>query len=83
MIDLFKRRGYELCQDDSFEDGVEKVAIYLHERDFGFTHVARQTPTGMWASKLGGWADIEHATLDGLTSESYGAARIIMKRPRS
>jgi hypothetical protein len=48
------------------EPGVEKVAVYGDQ--WGYTHAARQLPNGKWTSKIGTLQDIEHDSLDALTS---------------
>ncbi len=58
---------------------MERLAIYADSE--GFTHVARQLPNGRWASKLGDWEDIEHATLTALEGNFYGSVVQYMQRP--
>ena len=72
--------NYESCEDGSLEQGFEKVVIYAVA---GRTkHMARQTVSGAWTSKLGrGW-DIVHQTLEGVECNAYGQAVTFMKRPR-
>lgn len=77
---LYRRFGFEDCDDGSLRDGYEKVVIYGLRGSF--THVARQLPGGTWTSKLGELEDIEHATLDGLTSSDYGAPTRFLWRRR-
>ncbi len=76
--------GFEVCNDPSLEDGIEKIAIYA--RDGRFKHAARQLEDGRWASKCGRGEDIEHRSafeLEGEESEkSYGAIAVIMQRQR-
>jgi hypothetical protein len=72
--------GFECCDDDQAESGIEKVAIYTDANGVP-THAARQLPSGRWTSKLGKLEDIEHATLDGVSGDIYGTATVIMKRP--
>ena len=43
--------GYEECDDDRWEPGFEKVALYGY--GFFYTHAARQLPTGKRTSKAG------------------------------
>jgi hypothetical protein len=84
LIQLFSALGYEVCDTHDFEQGFEKVAIYLDDARYNFRHVARQVESGQWASKLGSWEDIEHPSVSGLegASPAYGTARIFLKRPR-
>jgi len=83
VIDAYRTRGFELCQDGSLEQGVEKLAIYADE-DGEPTHAARQLTNGRWTSKLGTWEDIEHdlADLEG-PHPAYGTVTNFMRRPRT
>ncbi len=67
-IELFQSLGFTCTHlnDVGLEKGVLKVAIYGDAA--GYTHVARQLPSGMWMSKIGKLQDIEHDSLDALTS---------------
>lgn len=79
--------GFEACADGELEDGIEKVAFFADER--GFTHVARQLPSGRWTSKLGSDRDIEHGleTVEGFdespTAYRYGRVVGFMSRRRA
>ena len=78
FIELFASIRYCHCDNQLFEPGYEKVAIYLLN---GIpTHAARQLPTGKWTSKLGISIDIEHDSPDVLNGPQYGTASIFMKR---
>ena len=77
-MEVFTGLGYEICPDAGVEDGCEKVALYrIGDR---WTHAARQLPNGMWSRKMGPDEDINHATLQSLAGELYGAVRCIMRR---
>jgi hypothetical protein len=88
-IALFEYLGFRCTSIDDlgFEDGVSRIAIYGDSR--GYTHVARQIGSGKWTSKLGTLQDIEHDSLDALTSvghwigtsqdTAYGTLAQIMK----
>ena len=83
----YQTLGYEVCVDDSIEQGFEKIAIYaLPDTPPTPTHVARQLPNGRWTSKLGSWEDIEHrepGSLEGITHQyAYGYAQTFMRRTR-
>jgi len=85
IVQIFRSLGYELCQSSALENGWEKVALYAVA--YECRHVARQKPDGKWTSKLGNLLDLDHDTLDCLSSaslddESYGKVAKIMKRPR-
>ncbi len=80
--ELFRLHGYSHCpgNDESFESGVEKVAIYCKA---GVpTHVARQLSDGQWTSKLGGGPCIIHNTLSSLEGEIFGTVYRVLIRPR-
>lgn len=79
FIEAFRTKGYEPCDNDSFEEGFEKVAIYVDNETP--KHMARQYESGIWSSKLGTGVDIEHATLRALEGNLYGHIAQILKRP--
>lgn len=76
----FAIHGYTDAESGNLEQGLEKVAIYV-DADGNPTHVARQTETGEWTSKLGKDYDIRHATLNALEGDEYGKVAVIMQRP--
>lgn len=77
-IKVIEISNYETCQDSQFENGFEKIAIYLSG---GIPkHFARQHSSELWTSKCGKSEDIIH-TLQGLEGKIYGKAEIFMKRP--
>jgi hypothetical protein len=75
---VFLLHGYVDCDDDSFESEFERIAIYgsVNHPE----HVARQTASGRWVSKMGKGCDIEHLTLASVESEIMGRVMKIMKR---
>jgi hypothetical protein len=75
---LFERAGYRVVSDATLEPGIQKIVVYADE--VGFTHAARQLPTGRWTSKLGSWEDIEQAEPFDLTGPLYGTLFIFMAR---
>lgn len=77
---VFAKFGYAECDGPAFEEGVEKLAIYLDEDGIP-QHVARQLNDGGWTSKLGKFEDIRHATLRGLEGRRYGQAARFFQRP--
>lgn len=82
FVAAFGELGYQPCDfAETLEPSFEKVAIYARA-DRRPTHMARQTETGAWTSKLGEGCDIEHDTLSGLEGAAYGRALQILKRPR-
>jgi hypothetical protein len=76
----FQTLGYEIYQNNAFEKGFQKVAIYADSNKVP-KHVARQLANGKWTSKLGQDEDIEHDNLQGLGGQpGYGEVACIMKR---
>jgi len=79
FIEMFKKLGYELCNDASNEETYRKVALYVD--DYGHcTHAARQKRSGVWTSKLGREHDIEHGTPYTIESDAYGTVHSIMRK---
>lgn len=76
--------GFEVCQDSSLEDGIEKIAIYAVNGRF--KHAARQLENGRWASKCGRGEDIEHRSPFELEGDGenigYGPIAVFMQRRR-
>ncbi len=81
FIQAFNTLGYQPCEDTQYQQGFEKVAIFVNDNGIP-THVARQLNNGKWTSKLGRSYDIKH-NLEELTSfvPSYGNVAIILRRP--
>jgi len=77
-IELFSSIGYIHCEDTAYEEGFQKIVLYI--KDGRLTHAARQLPTGKWTSKLGSDIDIEHDYPEVLNGNDYGVASIFMKR---
>ena len=75
--------GYQPCESESLEEGVEKNAIFLDPNN-EVTHAARQKENGVWTSKLGDFEDIEHTNLASLSGlwPAYGDIAKILKRRR-
>jgi len=80
-IGAFMALGYTVCQGSEYENGYEKIALYIDQNKKP-THAARQLSSGHWTSKLGQLEDIEYNTLEGLIGTEYGTVTVIMKRPR-
>jgi len=80
---VFTTFGYKPCGlDDSLEENFEKVAIYARTNGEPM-HMARQLQNGHWLSKLGRNVDIEHTTLEVLSSPiNYGAVVLILRRKK-
>jgi len=79
FIKAFESEGYKVCKHERFQNGFEKVAIYVDGTGEP-THAARSLPNGMWSSKMGMGEDIEHTTLRVVEGKQYGAAKAYLKR---
>lgn len=78
LKEVFAGLEYEQCDNSSFEDGYEKVALYeIHGR---FEHAAVQMPNGRWRSKMGKGPVIEHISPESLSDGMYGNPTIYMRR---
>jgi hypothetical protein len=78
FVAAFQSLGFIPGADETLEPGFEKVALYAMEGQP--KHAARQLASGIWTSKLGALADIEH-TLGGIVGDWYGTVIEIFKRP--
>jgi hypothetical protein len=76
----FASVGYSKCDDDSYEPGFDKIALFAFEGKP--THAARQLDSGDWSSKLGKSVDISHQ-LSGLAGPVYGQVVQIFKRQKA
>jgi hypothetical protein len=79
-IRIFELHGYRTCDSAEFEQGKEKVAIYLG-LDGLPSHVARQKASGLWTSKLGKLEDIQHDTLEALVVMNMVRSRKLWRDP--
>lgn len=79
FVSVFQSIGFEVCDSDELEAGIEKVAIYCRENVP--KHAARQLDDGQWSSKLGPLEDIRHE-LASLTGATYGTVAVILMRQR-
>lgn len=85
FVEAFATLGYVPCDNADLEHGVEKLAIYVSLTTARPTHVARQLPSGRWASKLNVGIDIEHPELDAVGGGrhlSYGEVACVVRRAR-
>lgn len=80
FMEAFATLGFTPCDSAEYEEGFEKVAIYVNTNSTP-KHAARQLSSGLWTSKLGKLQDIEH-DIDGVSGDQYGSVAIIMKRTR-
>ncbi len=74
----YNQIGYEECASPEFEDGWQKIAIFVSHSGIP-THAARQLRNDVWTSKCGPQEDIEH-NLDSLEGALYGRAVCFMRR---
>lgn len=79
FIEAFATLGYTKCNDETYEVGYEKIAIYINQQGIP-THAARQLKNGKWTSKLGKLQDIEHNNLEGLAGNEYGIVGVYLRR---
>lgn len=76
---LFEKFSFVRCNDENFEVGYEKIAIYIDREDETPSHVAKLKDDGVWHSKMGTLQDITHP----LRSLSYGEPMYFLKRKNS
>lgn len=81
FIQLYTDLGYVPCSDHTFEEGYQKIAIYVDPTTSEVKHAARQKHDGYWTSKLGPAYDIQHVDPFTLEGTEYGFAIVFMKRP--
>lgn len=81
FIQAYGLLGYSVCENGNFEDGFEKIVIYVDVNSKP-THAARQLENHHWTSKLGAMEDIEHYTVEGISGSTYGSPAIFMRRAR-
>jgi len=77
---MYESFGFVSCDDSSFEENFEKIALYVDPTTKEPKHACRQLPDGKWTSKLGRMKDISHDTLMGLEGSFYGTPFLYMKR---
>ncbi len=80
FIKAFEGKGYRKCDNSEYEEGFQKIALYVESGTTCCTHAARQKRDGTWTSKLGEWYDIQHGTPYTIEGEEYGEVYCIMKR---
>lgn len=81
FIKFYETFGYSGPSNESFVDGVEKIAIFADKAGTP-THAAKQVGPNKWASKLGDSYDIEHKR-DAVCGGLYGSVAYYMKRPKA
>jgi hypothetical protein len=77
FVEMFEMLGYELCKNENFEIGFEKIIIYASNDKP--THVSRQISEEKWTSKLGESFDIQH-TINSMANGLYGNIVRFMKK---
>jgi hypothetical protein len=87
-IAAYQTIDYEVCDGEDFEEGFEKIAIYVN--DLGKpAHAARQLPGGEWTSKIGRWEDVKHEFAEQFIFEirgrtiDYGNIAVVMKKRKN
>lgn len=80
FIKAFETLDYTICTETKYEEGFEKIAIYV-DANGRATHATRQLSSGRWTSKLGSLEDIEH-DFDAFSGSRYGSVAVVMKRPK-
>jgi hypothetical protein len=81
LIEVYRRYGFEPCDDSQMELGFDKLAIYATDGGVVYQHAARLHSDGQWWSKIGPDDDILHPTLEALECEQYGQVVKFMRRP--
>lgn len=76
---IFAKGGYKACEDSRRVPGAEKIAIYGTDST-NATHVAKQRLDGVWISKMGRFADIEHGPPEDLQGGTIGQIQRFMIR---
>ena len=80
FVKAFRYKGYEKCDDASFEEGYRKIALYVKPGTTECTHAARQLSNGYWTSKLGTLYDVQHSTPKEIEGHWYGNVYCYMKK---
>ncbi len=94
LVSAFEMVGFVKCDDDSPEDGYDKVALYKVSplvdpmtgkkiADEGWTHAAKVLESNVYHSKIGESFDIHHSGGDVFAGSSYGSIYQFMKRKQS
>lgn len=86
FIQAYGTLGYGVCDNNSLEQGQEKIAIFGKLNADGLlepTHAALQLESGEWTSKLGPFEDVRHNSLEAVEGPVYGTAMLYMSRARS
>lgn len=81
LVEAFVTRGFAVCDDDTLELGVEKIAIFA-DGSGEMQHASRQLTDGQWTSKIGDLEDITHESNGALEGQFYGLVVTFMCRQR-
>lgn len=78
---VFEHQGYVRTHvgDTAVEANVQKIAIFGYDSVGLATHAARQCASGLWTSKMGDYADIEHMLHD-IEGDIFGEVRCLMRK---
>ena len=74
----FEEIGYEMCTGHDYEEGFEKVALYVDNNGY-WSHAAKQEENGEWSCKLGREEDIRYKNPH-CFGDSYGHIAYFMRR---
>jgi len=80
FVEAFKKIGFEVCDDDGYEERTQKIALYCYVGTTECTHAARQLRNGLWTSKLGESNDIQHSSPYFIQGRLYGNVACILRR---
>lgn len=94
LVAAFAKVGFVPCDNDTPEEGYDKVALYKVRplknpitgeviADEGWTHAAKVLDKNLYHSKMGGLFDIQHSGGDVFAGSSYGTVYQFMKRKQS
>lgn len=89
LIHAFEAVGFNLCDNNNWEDGFDKVVLYKKADEDQWTHAARIVSETTEHSKFGPSFDGTHshnvlcATGLGYENQSYGVAYAFMKRSKT
>lgn len=82
FVKVFQHFGFERCENDKYEEGYTKIALYVYADSTICSHAARQLRDGTWTSKLGFSNDIIHSEPQSISGPFYGNVYCFMKRNR-
>ena len=94
LVKAFESVGFVICDDDTPEDGYDKVALYKVSplvdsttgkkiADEGWSHAAKVLDKNVYHSKMGELFDIHHSGGNVFAGSSYGFIYQFMKRKQS